>query len=68
MKSEIKPRLLSVKVAAGELGLSVWTLRAWAYSGRIGSHKVGNRLMIAPEEIDRIISESERPRLQDARK
>ena len=48
MKSEVKPRLMSVRTAAEELGLSVWTLRAWAYSGRIGSHKVGNRLMIAP--------------------
>jgi excisionase family DNA binding protein len=67
MKPEIKPRLLSVKDAAAELGLSIWTLRAWAYSGRIGSHKVGNRLMIAPEEINRIVTESERPRLQDVR-
>jgi excisionase family DNA binding protein len=64
MKSEVKPRLMSVRTAAEELGVSVWTLRAWAYSGRIGSHKVGNRLMIAPSEIDRIIGESERPRLE----
>ena len=63
MKSEVKPRLMSVRTAAEELGLSVWTLRAWAYSGRIGSHKAGNRLMIAPSEIDKIVRDSERPRL-----
>lgn len=63
MKNEVVPRLKPVKIAAIEVGLSVWGLRAMAYSGRIASHKVGNRLMIAQQEIDRIIRESERPRL-----
>lgn len=64
MKSETKPRLMSVRAAAEELGLSVWTLRSWAYSGRCSSHKVGSRLMIAPDEVDRIVRESKRPRLE----
>jgi hypothetical protein len=56
-------RLLPVKVAAQRLGLSVWGVRAMAYQSRISSHKIGARLMIAEDEIDRIISESERPRV-----
>lgn len=55
--------LVPVKIAAQRLGLSVWGLRAMAYQGRIASHKIGSRLMIAESEIDRIIIESERPRV-----
>lgn len=55
--------LLPVKVAAQRLGLSVWGARGLCYSGRCASHKIGNRLMIASDEIDRIIAESERPRV-----
>jgi hypothetical protein len=35
-----KPRLLTIRAAAALLGLSIWTLRSWAYSGQIGSHSV----------------------------
>ena len=59
-------QLLGVVEAADELGLSHWTLRAWAYSGRIASNKLGTRLMIPRTEIDRIVAESERPRLDPA--
>lgn len=44
-------------------GLSPWTLRAWAYKGKVASHKMGTRLMFDRAELDRVISESERPRL-----
>lgn len=59
---ENKSILLPIKIAAQTLGLSVWGLRAMAYSGRIASHKLGSRLMVSQAEIDRIIRESERPR------
>jgi excisionase family DNA binding protein len=63
MKTEVTPRLKGIKRVAEDLGVSIWTLRQWAYTGKISSHKLGNRLMISPEEIDRIVRESERPRL-----
>lgn len=43
--------------------LSPWTLRGWAYKGKIASHKVGSRLMFDRAELDRFIKETERPRL-----
>lgn len=55
-------RLLTVQKAAAQLGISVWTLRQMAYGGRVSSHKIGTRLLIAEDEIERVISESERPR------
>ncbi len=59
-------RLVNVNVAAETLGLSHWTIREWAYQGKIASHKISNRLMFDPAELDRIINESERPRLEVA--
>lgn len=56
-------QLYGVEAAAAMLGLSVWTLRSWAYSGKIASHKIGNRLLISAEELAKIVQESERPRI-----
>ncbi len=58
-------KLIDLKSASERLGgLSIWTLRAWAYSGRIASVKVSTRLLIPVEEIDRLITEGTRPRRQ----
>lgn len=59
-------RLLPVKAAANILGCSVWTVRAWCYSGAISSHKIGAKLLVAEDEVERVIAESERPRLVSA--
>jgi len=59
--SESAERLVSVAEAAGRLGLSIWTLRNWAYAGKVASCKLGSRLLIPESEIERLISESMRP-------
>lgn len=56
-------QLISVDNAARILGLSHWTLRQWATKGIIASHRVSTRLMFDRCELDRVIRESERPRL-----
>jgi excisionase family DNA binding protein len=50
-----------LKDAARRLGMTVWGLRAWVYAGRIASHKIGSKVCISEDEIERIIAESERP-------
>jgi excisionase family DNA binding protein len=62
-EKKILCQLYGVDAAAAMLGLSVWTLRSWAYSGKIASHKIGNRLLISAEELAKIVQESERPRI-----
>jgi predicted site-specific integrase-resolvase len=58
-------RMIPVKRAADRLGYSVWTLRRWAYEGKIASHKFPNgRLSIAESEIDRLFTETYRPRIE----
>ena len=56
-------QMLSVAIAADALGISIWTLRRWCYDGRCASHKMGTRLLVSAEEVERIQRESERPRL-----
>jgi excisionase family DNA binding protein len=65
MKTQTAQKLLTIQEAADTLSLSVWTLRSWAYAGRISSHKLGKRLMVSQEELNRILAETERPRLKD---
>jgi hypothetical protein len=38
-------RLLSIEDFAASVGISVWTVRGWAYRGRLASVKLGARLM-----------------------
>jgi hypothetical protein len=48
-----------------EIGLSVWTIRQWAYRGKVASAKLGSRLIIPTSDLDRIIAENLRPALED---
>jgi excisionase family DNA binding protein len=54
-------RLLSVKDFGALLGVSLWTVRGWAYKGRVASVKLGARMMIPTSELDRLITENLRP-------
>ena len=50
--------------AADIAGVSLWTIRKWAYEGRIASVKHGgakSRLLIPLDELHRVIAESTRP-------
>jgi excisionase family DNA binding protein len=58
-------RRLPTKEAATYLGVSKETLRIWARQRRVASFAVCNRLAFSVEELDRVIRESERPRLQN---
>lgn len=64
MATETLKKLRNLTSASDQTGLSPWTIRRWAYTGKIASHKLGTRLMIPQSEIDRLITESERPRLE----
>lgn len=59
-----EPELVGVNEAEIISGLSRWTWRAWAYSGRVTSVKAGRRLLIPVTEIRRVIAEGTRPRVE----
>lgn len=58
---EVRPRYHSVNECEIVSGLSRWTWRRWAYSGKVASVKVGPRLLIPAAEIDRVMAEGLRP-------
>lgn len=64
----VEPELLPVKNFAARLGVSIWTARGWCYRRTVASVKIGSKLLVPVGEIDRIISENMRPRLQDSHK
>lgn len=53
---------LSVDQLEAISGISVWTWRRWAQTGKIASHKVSTRLLISRSEFERLMQESLRPR------
>jgi hypothetical protein len=59
-------RYLSPRQVEENYPFSSWTVRNWAYSGKITSVKVGGpkgRLLIPISEIERIIAEGTRLRI-----
>ena len=60
--AKIEPELIGVVDAELLTGVSKWSWRAYAYSGKIQSVKIGNRLLIPLIEIRRVITEGTRPR------
>jgi excisionase family DNA binding protein len=63
LKQSKDAQLLGVAEAEQLTGVSRWTWRAWAYSGKIASVKLGRRLLLPSAEVQRIIAEGTRPRL-----
>lgn len=50
--------LLSVSRAAEALGLSPWTIRKYISDGLIRCVRIGRRVLIEPEEIERLIRQN----------
>lgn len=55
---------MSVEEAGALTGLSPWTWRRYAYGSTVASIKLGRRLLIPRSEIDRLVAEHTRPRLE----
>jgi hypothetical protein len=62
--SKQRPAYMGVDDAEIMSGLSRWTWRKYAYEGRVASTKVGRRLLIPVTEIERIMAEGLRPRVE----
>ena len=61
--SKLQPELISVTDAEALTGVSRWTWRSYAYSGRIESIKIGTRLLLPLAEVRRVLNEGRRPRV-----
>jgi excisionase family DNA binding protein len=52
---------MGVKDASHYMGLSEWTLRKWAYAGKVASIKLSTRLLFDKAELDKVLTENTRP-------
>jgi hypothetical protein len=57
------PVLLSVDECFEMTGVSRWSWRSWAYSGKVESIKMGKLLKIPASEVARLIEAGRRPRI-----
>lgn len=55
---------LGVAEAEARTGVSRWTWRRWAYDGKVGSVKLGKRLLLPVSEIERLVSKNMRPAVE----
>ncbi len=54
----ITPRGLSFKQAAAYSGLALWTLRVAVWDGKLPAVKVGRRMIILRDDLDRFLEQS----------
>lgn len=52
---------MGVEDASDYMGLSKWTLRKWAYAGKVASIKLSTRLLFDKAELDKVLTENTRP-------
>ena len=60
-------RPLTVKEAAAELNVSVYTIRAWVAQRRIGHVRLGRAVRVPAAEIQRLLDRGSVPALREAR-
>jgi excisionase family DNA binding protein len=66
VKAQIERKFLSVTEAAAMTGISRWTWRRMGADRRITTTKIGTRVLIPIEEINRLAAEGARPQLKSA--
>jgi hypothetical protein len=59
--ARVERHWVSVDEAEAMTGRSRWSWRKDAYSGRIGSSKVGRRLFLQKSDVERVMAEGFRP-------
>jgi excisionase family DNA binding protein len=53
--------LKSVKEAAGLLAISPWTVRSYIRDGKLRPVRLGRRVLLAEDELERLVAESQKP-------
>lgn len=59
----MKELLIGVRQAADAVGLSHWTIRQYIRAGKIRAVRIGKRILVEPEELERLVNagRGERP-------
>jgi excisionase family DNA binding protein len=54
--------LKSVEQAAQVLGISPWTVRSYIRVGKLKPVRLGRRVLLAEDELERLVAEGQEPR------
>lgn len=60
--------LKSVEEAAELLGISKWTVRGYIREGKLKSVRLGRRVLLAEDELERLVAKSQEPKEAAAEK
>ncbi len=60
--------LKSVEEAAELLGISKWTVRGYIREGKLKSARLGRRVLLAEDELERLVAKSQEPKEAAAEK
>jgi len=61
------PRTAPIAAVAERLGVSDWTLRTWIRQGRLPYHKLGRRVLLRLDDVERFLEDNLRPSTGPAR-
>jgi len=53
--------LKSVDEAAGLLGISPWTIRGYIKTGKLKPVRLGRRVLLAEDELERLVAQGQEP-------
>ena len=56
IQDEWQTRLIGAHEAASRLGLSIWTVYAWARTGRIPSVRLGTRRLFHVRDLEQLVA------------
>lgn len=59
--------LRSVEEAAGLLGISKWTVRSYIREGKLRPVRLGRRVLLSEDELERFVNESQQSKAGDVR-
>jgi excisionase family DNA binding protein len=53
--------LKSIEEAAGLLGISPWTIRSYIRDGKLKPVRLGRRVLLEEDELERLVADSQKP-------
>jgi excisionase family DNA binding protein len=66
MAADEHRKLINVKEAAGLLGVSPFTVRAWLREGRLAHIRLGRRVVLDPADLTRFVDAGRVPARDEA--
>lgn len=64
-RNELEIRLIGLHEVAARLGISIFTARRWASTRRIPTVRLGRRVLVDPNDLEKIVKAARKPARSD---